>query len=189
VSGTVRSAKIAAQEYPHADIRVIDTRTVGSPLATMVQLAAEWASNGIEADTIEKNLLDMIPRCRIYFLVDSLDYLAKGGRIGGATVLLGSLLKIKPILIFKDGKVDQFEKERTYKRAVARLQELAISQAPHDTNAYLSLMHADALKEAEYLADQLKEVFIIDQIPILNVPPAIVTHAGPGILGVAFFIE
>jgi DegV family protein with EDD domain len=189
VSGTIRSATIAAQEFPDSDIRIIDTRTVGSPLATMVQLAVEWASMGLDGDAIENKLRTMIPRSRIYFLVDTLDYLAKGGRIGGATVLLGSILKIKPILVFKDGRVDQFEKERTHKRAVKRLQVLATTQAAHNSNAYLSIMHADAYQEAESLALWLKKEFAIDHIPICNVPPAIVTHGGPGLLAVAFFTD
>src|SRR5512145_2030661 len=81
VSGTVRSATVAAQDFPDADIRIIDTKVVGSPLATMVQLAAEWAAAGLDADTIIKRLDDLSPRCRVYFLVATLEYLAKGGRI------------------------------------------------------------------------------------------------------------
>ena len=81
VSGTVRSALMAAQEFPDADIRVIDTRTVGSPMATLVQLAAEWAFEGEDADSIEMKIKQMIPRNRIYFLVDTLEYLAKGGEL------------------------------------------------------------------------------------------------------------
>lgn len=124
ISGTVRSAFTAAQEFPNADIRIIDTRTVGSSLATLVEQAAKWASNGENADNIEKRINQLIPRNRIYFLVDTLEYLAKGGRIGGASALLGSVLKIKPILALKDGRVEQFEKERTLKRAINRLVEL-----------------------------------------------------------------
>lgn len=189
VSGTIRSATVAAQEFPDIDIRVVDTRTIGSPLGTMVQLAAEWAANGMEIDSIEENLMEMIPRCKIYFLVDTLEFLAKGGRIGGASALLGNILQIKPILIFKDGTVDQFEKERTHKRALNRLLELVVSQSPHEANAYISIMHADAHKEAENLTDQLKIIMGLEHIPIRNIPPAIITHGGPGILGVGFFTK
>ena len=114
VSGTVRSATVAAQDFPHLDIRVIDTRLIASPLATLVLLAAQWASEGVNADQIVLQLREMIPRCQVYFMVDTLEYLAKGGRIGGASALLGSVLQIKPILTFRDGRVEPFEKERTY---------------------------------------------------------------------------
>lgn len=79
VSGTVRSATVAAAEFPGADIRVIDTRIVASPMATMVELAARWAEEGVGADTIVARLESMSRRCRIYFLVATLEYLAKGG--------------------------------------------------------------------------------------------------------------
>jgi len=189
ISGTVRSAIMAAQEFPTADIRIIDTRTVGSSLATLVQLAAEWASNGEDADNIERRINQMIPRNRIYFLVDTLEYLAKGGRIGGATALLGSVLKIKPILALIDGRVDQFEKERTQKRAIHRVVELVKSQAARNGDAYISIMHAAVPELAREFAYILCSEFSLNNIPILDVPPAIVTHGGPGILAAAFFTD
>jgi DegV family protein with EDD domain len=189
VSGTVRSALMAAKEFPEADIRVIDTRTLGSPLASLVKLAIEWAEAGASADEIEISLLQMIPRSRIYFLVSTLEYLIKGGRIGGASALLGSMLQIKPILVFKNGVVDQFEKERTYKRAYARLKQIASEQCPRNGTGYLSIMHADVPEKAQTLSDELCNEFGLSSIPILDVPPAIVTHGGPGILAVAFFTQ
>jgi len=187
VSGTVRSALMAAQEFPKADIRVIDTRTVGSSLATLVQLAAEWASTGDDADNIERRINQLIPRNRIYFLVDTLEYLVKGGRIGGATALLGSVLKIKPILALIDGHVNQFEKERTQKRAIRRVVELVKSQAARNGDAYISVMHAAVPELAREFANLLCSEFSLNDVPILDVPPAIVTHGGPGILAAAFF--
>jgi DegV family protein with EDD domain len=189
VSGTVRSALTAALEFPQADIRVIDTRTVGSPLATLVELAAKWASAGDDPDTIVSKIRRMIPCNRIYFLVDTLEYLAKGGRIGGATALLGSVLKIKPILSLTDGRVDQFEKERTQKRAINRLWELVKTQAARNGEAYISVMHAAVPDLARDFANTLCAEFDLQDLPILDVPPAIVTHAGPGILAAAFFTD
>jgi fatty acid kinase fatty acid binding subunit len=189
LSGTVRSALTAAKDFPSLDIRVIDTRTVGSPLATMVELAAGWVKAGIEADMIEAKLKDMIPRNRIYFLVDTLEYLAKGGRIGGASALLGSILKIKPILALQDGRVEQFEKERTQNHAINRLIELVKSQAARNQDAYLSIMHAAVPDLAQNFANVLCHEFNLQTIPILDVPPAIITHGGPGILAAAFFTD
>ncbi len=189
VSGTVRSATVAASDFPDADIRVVDTRVISSPLATMVELAAQWAEEGQNVDTIEARLRDMITRCRIYFMVDTLEFLARGGRIGGAAALLGSVLQIKPILTFTDGRVDQFEKTRTHKRGVARLKSLVLEQIPRDERGHLSVMHASAPEEARSLADDLRAQLDLPEVPILDVPPAIVTHGGPGILGVGFFVS
>lgn len=189
ISGTVRSAMMAAKEFPNSDIRVIDTRTIGSPLSTLVQLSAEWVISGEYADVIEKKLFQMIPRSRIYFLVDTLEYLAKGGRIGGATALLGSVLKIKPILVLTEGRVDQFEKERTQKHAIKRLIDLVKSQASRNDDAYISVMHAAIPELAEEFANTLCNEFNLKSIPILDVPPAIIVHGGPGILAAAFFTD
>ena len=187
VSGTVRSAIVAARDFPNADIRVLDTRCVASPLASMVQLAAEWACAGSDVDTIETRIRQMIPGCRIYFLVATLEYLAKGGRIGGAAALLGSVLQIKPILQLHDGKVDQFERERTHKRALARLIEIVIENYPKNNDGYLTVMHASVPDQALALAAELGNQLGLTDVPIYDVPPAIVTHGGPGILGAGFF--
>ena len=188
VSGTVRSATVAAKDFPGTDIRVIDTRVVASPLATMVQLAAEWAQSGLDIDTIQSRLVNMIPRCRLYFMVDTLEYLAKGGRIGGASALLGSVLQIKPILTMHNGIIDTYEKARTHNRAYARLISIVLEQIPRREEAYLSVMHASVPEEATCLAEELGRRLSLRDIPILDVPPAITTHGGPGILGVSFFI-
>lgn len=188
VSGTVRSALVAAKDFPGADIRVIDTRLVASPLATLVQLAAEWAEAGMSADEIESRLKEMTPRCQIYFLVSTLEYLARGGRIGGAAALLASVLQIKPILTFRDGRVEQFERARTFKHALARLKELVYSGMPEDREkSYLSIMHAGVPEQAQALANEFCTNLKLSDVPILDVPPAIVTHGGPGLLGVGFF--
>jgi DegV family protein with EDD domain len=189
VSGTVRAATVAARDFSSADIRVIDSRSLASPLATMVTLAAEWAAVGEDADTIEARLReDLIPRCRIYFMVATLEYLARGGRIGGAAALLGSVLQVKPILTFQNGQVNQFERERTHKRAVARLKELVLDQIARDGSGYLSVIHAGVPDQGQALASELGNQLGVSHVPILDVPPAIVTHGGPGILGVGFFV-
>lgn len=186
VSGTVRSALTAAAEFPGADIRVIDTRIVGSPLGTLVQLAAEWAEAGVDADTIESRIKEMAPCCRIYFMVATMEYLQRGGRIGGATALLGSLLQIKPILVFENGIVNTFGKERTQRQALARLKELVKSQYPAQ-DGYLSVMHAAVPEQGFELAKELAEELGLANVPVVDLPPAIATHGGPGILAVAFF--
>jgi len=189
ISGTVRSATIAAQDFPGADIRVIDTRLVSSPLATLVQLAAEWSVEGVDIDSIISRLADYSQRSRIYFLVETLEYLARGGRIGGAAALLGGMLQIKPILRLHDGKVDQYERERTHRRAVARLKEIVIEQIPRDGSGFLSIMHAGVYSQAIALAEELSNLINQPYVPVVNMPPAIVTHGGPGILGTGFFVK
>lgn len=188
VSGTVRSATIAKGEFPGSDIRIIDTRTIGSPLGTMVELAAAWAATGESADVIVSKLNGYIKRCRLFFLVATLEYLQRGGRIGGAAALVGTVLQIKPILEVRDGKVEPLERERTHRRALARMKELVIEQAAPSDDALISVMHAGAPDEGQALAEDLQAQLRLSKTPpVVAVPPAIVTHGGPGILGVGFF--
>jgi DegV family protein with EDD domain len=188
LSGTVRAATVAARDFPGADIRIVDTRTVAGPLATMVLLAAQWAREGVDADTIIARVQDLMARQRVYFVVDTLEYLHKGGRIGGARALLGGLLQVKPILTLQQGRVEPFEQQRTAKRALARLRELVLSECPADAGAHLCVMHADAEAQASSLAAEFSAKLGLPDVPIYELPPAIVVHGGPGILATSFFV-
>jgi DegV family protein with EDD domain len=187
-SGTVRSAETAALEFPGLDVRVVDTLTISCNLGSLVLVADDMAKAGESADAIVAKLNDMIPRGRLYFLVDTLEYLAKGGRIGGAKKLLAELLEIKPILQVKDGQVESFEQQRTKKRALARLVEVVTEQCKGGDEAHLCVLQVEAEKEAEALVQELKSKVFFANIPIYELPPAIVVHAGPKAMGVGFFL-
>jgi DegV family protein with EDD domain len=188
VSGTVRSVQTAAAEFPDLTVHIVDTRTIAGNAATLVLLAAQWAAEGAGADSILPRLDAMIASQRTYFLVDTLEYLKRGGRIGGAKALLGELLQVKPILQVKDGQVQPFAQERTRKRALARLQEIITEQIQKNANAHLSVMHIGGEEQARELAASLAEKLDIPTPPIYNLPPAIGVHAGPGVLAVGFFV-
>lgn len=188
VSGTVRSATVAARDFPDADIRIIDTELIASPVATLLRLAGRWAAEGVEADVIEARVREMMGRCRIYFVVATLEYLAKGGRIGGAAALLGSVLQLKPVLTVEQGRIEALEKVRTQRRAEARLKELIVSQIAPGEEGHLSIMHAAVPEKAAAFAADLKAELDLPYDPfILDVPPAVITHAGPGVLAAGFF--
>ena len=189
LSGTVRSAMTAAADFPDADIRVLDTRTIASPLTALVLLAAQMAQQGENADTIVAGLHALIPRSHLYFLVDTLEYLQKGGRIGGAAALIGSVLQVKPILELREGRVEPLERERTQRKALARLKELVLERAPHGPESHLSVLHAGVPEAAQALALDLSRQLGIADVMVMDLTPAIVTHAGPGVLGVGFFAE
>lgn len=188
-SGTVRSAQMAALEFPDVDIRVADTLTISCNLGSLVLVADDMAKAGESADEIMVRLNYLIPRGRLYFLVDTLEYLAKGGRIGGAKRLLAELLEIKPILQVKDGQVEAFEQQRTRKRALARLVEVVAEQCKGGEDAHLCALQVEAEKEAESLVAELHTKVNVPNIPIYELPPAIVVHAGPRAMGVGFFTE
>lgn len=187
-SGTVRSAQTAAQEFSDVDIRVVDTQTVSCNLGSLVLVADAMAKTGCSADEIVSRLHDMIPRGRLYFLVDTLEYLARGGRIGGAKKLVAELLEIKPILQVKNGQIEPFEQQRTKKRAMARLAEVVTEQCKGGSDSHLCMLHVEAQQEAESMVAELKARVPVTKIPIYELPPAIVVHAGPKAMGVGFFV-
>ena len=187
ISGTVRSAQTAAQEFPDLDIRVIDTLTVSCNLASLVLIADDAARSGKSPDEVESILRGLIPCGRLYFVVDTLEYLAKGGRIGGARALLGELIQVKPILALRDGQAEAYEQQRTRRRSLARLVEIVETQCPRTASAHLAVLQVAAEREAAELALDLKSRMNLQHVPIYELPPAIVVHGGPGTMGVGFF--
>jgi DegV family protein with EDD domain len=187
LSGTVRTVETArANRFPDADIRILDTRVVGGALGAMVEVAVESVDEGLSADEIMTRLEAMIPRARTYFLVDTLEYLRRGGRIGGAASLVGSALRVKPILHLEDGTIDVLDRVRTKSKAMERLIELTLEHCPSDRSARLVLMHADADAAVEKLLSRFYDHYGFSNIPILELGAAITVHGGPGIVGVSF---
>jgi DegV family protein with EDD domain len=187
VSGTYNSVMVARDDFKGSDIRVIDSQTIAGNLGTLSLLAHELAQSGKTADEIESKIKELIPRGRTYFLIDTLEYLQKGGRIGGARAILGELLQVKPILQIKDGHVAPFDQERTKKRALGKLIEIVTEQVKASSDPHLCVMHVEAQENAKTLADTLSSNLNISSIPLYELPPAIVVHAGPKTLAVGFF--
>jgi DegV family protein with EDD domain len=189
VSGTLRSVEVAAQDFPGAPIHIVDTRTVAGMLGAAVLLSDRWVNQGLTIQKILDRLEELKPIQRTYFVVDTLEYLHKGGRIGGAKRLVGEMLQVKPILRIFDGHVEPYEQQRTRKRALNRLQELVTGECPQGEGSFLCVMQADAVDIARELADGFKQQMGIKEIPIYELPPAIVTHGGPGTVAVGFYAQ
>lgn len=189
LSGTYRSAMVAAKEFPEFDIRIVDTRTLAAGLGTIVRQAVKWATEGIPVDELEDKVIEMAAREKVFFLVATLEYLHKGGRIGGAQALLGSVLQVKPILQVKNGQIGPAGSQRTRKKAIAYIQELVSESCPHDPNAFLSVMHGGVHDDALEMAAELQRITGIQDIPIYDLPAAILVHGGPGAFGISFFTE
>lgn len=189
LSGTVRSATTALEEFPDLDVRIIDSKLIGSIQAILLRLAKQWADEGKSLDEIEAMVMNKIAHAKIYAVVDTLEYLYKGGRIGGASKLLGDILQIKPILTVIDGRVESFEKQRTKKKALARMIELVETQCNDYKKGYFSFSTTSDNPDIPYLKQEFKERFGAEDMPFLNLPPAIMVHAGPATIIVSFFTE
>lgn len=189
VSGTVRSAETAALDFPKADIRIVDTGLIAAGLGTVVMMAYQMAKQNIGADTIIKKVKEFSEKNRTYFLVDTLEFLRRGGRIGAASALIGGILDMKPILSFRHGQVEPVDKQRTKKRALARMVELIESECPKGEGSSLAVMHGGNIDEAVAWSNDLKQKFDLKAINISYAPPAILVHSGPGVLAASFFVS
>lgn len=187
MSGTFRSATVAVQEFPDADIRVIDTGLIAGAMASIVLEANKMAHNNATPDEIVNRIEQMSQANHTYFLVDTLEYLHKGGRIGGAAALFGSILQMKPILTLRNRQIDAFENQRTNRKAITRLQELVVSHYADGDMPYITVLHGGALEKAKNLAEYFSSVTGQKDILIMDLPPAILVHTGPGVVSVSCF--
>ena len=187
VSGTYRSAMVAADDFNTDRIRVIDTNTIAGNLGTLVLKAKEWADQGMQIAELSDRVQEMAAREHSFFLVPTLEYLHKGGRIGGASKLIGTLLQIVPILTLRDGQVEIYDKVRSLKQAINQLIELTISSCENNPEAYLSVGQCDSQDLFDKISSQLQNRLAMEEIPSFTAPPAIVVHTGPGLVVTSCF--
>lgn len=183
MSGTFDAAQIAARDAP-IPVITVDTRTVGTALGFAVRAAADALSAGGSAEDAAAAARSRAARSRTWLVVDSLDQLRRGGRIGAAQALLGNALKVKPLLEVRDGGVVPLEKQRTVARAVARMAEIAAQHAdaaPTD----LIVQHCAARERAAALADMLAEALPATEVHLIEVGAVISAHVGLGTVSVA----
>ena len=183
LSGTHASAQTAARSFPDLRINVIDSQFTSMAQGFLVIAAAEAALRGCDLDEVTRLVYEMIPRLHLYVVLDTLEYLRRGGRIGKASAFLGTLLHIKPIIKVKDGEVVPVEKVRTRSQALRRLVELTRQNGPLER---LAVAHAASPLEAEHLVDQLSIFFPHEDVLIANVGTVIGTHVGPGAVATLF---
>ncbi|MER5784985.1 DegV family protein [Streptomyces mobaraensis] len=182
-SGTYDAALLAAREAP-VPVRVVDTGMVAMALGFCALAAADTASAGGTLDEAVAAAEKRAAGTAAFFYVDTLDYLRRGGRIGAAQALLGSALAVKPLLQLVDGRIDLREKVRTASRAVARLEEIALTHAG-TTPVDIAVHHLAAPDRAADLAGHLRErVPNLGELHVSEVGAVIGAHTGPGLLGV-----
>lgn len=186
LSATMQSAQTAADnllaERPDAVVRVVDSRSITAGLGSIVLAAAQMGVDGASADEIVAAVDELSDRTQVFGTLDNLDNLKKGGRIGGAQALVGSMLSIKPILDLSSGEVEEAGKQRTRKKALGWLRDKLQEVGPVEN---LAVMHGDAPDLDTFLA-MIADVVDVDSIRIEKIGPVIGTHGGPRVMGIAF---
>lgn len=182
LSGACNSARLAALDSP-VRVRVVDSRSVAMGLGFPVLAAAEVAAAGGSADEVAARAEEIAGGVAVWFFVDDLDVLRRGGRIGAARALWGNALAIKPVLTITGGEVAPFEKVRTTARAVARLEDLAVERSVFEATQ-IAVHHVDALDRADDLAARLRDRLPSTSVEVSELPAVIAAHSGPGTLAV-----
>jgi len=189
LSGTYQSALNAARQLAGAKISVVDSLHATAGQAMVVWHAAEWAEAGWSREEIVAGLQPIIKHIRLFFLVDTLEYLRRGGRIGSATALMAKLLQVKPILTLKDGLIELYAKTRTRKRALVRLKGLVLEAAGGHTGVDLGVVHAGCPEEARALTEELSAELEPQRLLMDLLGPGIGAHVGPGMIGAGVYCE
>ena len=186
LSGTGQAARLGASEVPEADISVVDTMTLAGGQRFQVLAAVLGARAGWEKNTILERLDRIRAETEVIFTLDTLDYLAKGGRIGRVSALAGSLLHIKPVIHVDkaDGKYSTVGKARSMRRAEAKIVEHLAQLYGTDTPLWVVVQHGRLAAEAEAFSESLRSKLNIARLDLLRVSPILGVHTGPGIVGV-----
>jgi len=181
ISATMQSAITAAGEFD-ADIRIVDSKSITAGQGSIVLGAARLAAAGASADEVVAATESMSERTHVFGALDTLENLQKGGRIGNAQALLGSMLSIKPIIDISSGAVEEAGKQRTRKKSLAWLRD---KLADFDTVENLAIMHGEA-PDIDQFITLLSEVTDISNVRIEKIGPVVGTHGGPRVVGYAF---
>lgn len=188
MSGTHGAAMQAREAVPDLDVTVIDTRTVSVGHQLVVRAAVARAEAGAPAAAVVEHVEALLPRLRAVFTVATLEYLRRGGRIGGARALLGSMLSIKPVLQVLDGHIEAYDKVRTNQRALERMAaELAAAAGEAGHPAAAVVAHAERGAEAQSLAEMVAP-HCVEPPTVGLIGPIVGCHAGPGTVGLAFHV-
>lgn len=186
ISGTVESAFQAQKSFPDAPLEVMDSRLVSMALGFMVISVARAARDGAGLAECKALAEEVYPKIGVYFTVDTLKYLNKGGRINTAKRLVGSALNIKPLMEIREGKIELVESVRSRKKAVRRMLDLVERDIAGREPIRISTFHALAEEDNQALMEEAVERFNPVETITTHVSPVIGAHTGPGTLSIAY---
>jgi DegV family protein with EDD domain len=187
LSGTVDSARQAAEALERDGkggerVRVVDSTTAAGGLGMLVLAAARVAAAGATVEEVERRVAETRADLKMWFAIDTLEFLRRGGRIGAASAWIGSTLKVKPILTVEN-EMSPVERVRTSARAFERMVDYAKQRHASDADGWV-VQHINAAEEADRLSERCREVFGCEPVFVSEIGPVLSAHTGPGLLGV-----
>ena len=188
LSANYNTATMTGRLMDGMPVRVVDCHTAAMGQGFVVLEAARAAASGASLEEVVARALQVAAKVDVVFIIGTLEYLHRGGRIGGAAMLLGKMLQIKPVLYLADGVVDVFARSRSKARATRILLQRVADRAG-GRPIHAAIFHADALEEAEALQQKVAEQFDCVELYMTEFTPVIGAHTGPGVVGVAFYAD
>jgi len=182
LSGTLQSASIAAKEFPSGRIHLVDTETASAGIQLLVRAALDDIAAGLDAQAVAAKALERRGRVTIYVLLDTLTYLQRGGRVGRAQAMLGSLLNVKPLLTVQEGEVAPKARVRSRRQGLEKIVELLRELLPLRG---LAAFHCGAPELLPLLSHRLQALVPDVKILFGQVGPVVGAYAGPGGIGIA----
>ncbi len=186
MSGTYQAALQAREGFPAEAIEVVDSRTTAMELGFHVLAAARAAEAGASLAECKAVAEKAQQYSGVVLTVDTLEFLHRGGRIGGASRWFGTALRIKPVLEVRDGLVQPLEKIRTRRRALARVVDIVVERIGQQAPVRLAALHANAEEDARWLLNQASARVSPDEALVADVSPVVGTHVGPGTVALAY---
>lgn len=187
LSGTYQAVKLVAKDIDNMVVKVFDTKTLSIGTGWMVLDAARNIAKGFNFDNVVTNLTNLQPKVNVYYVLETLEYLRRGGRIGNVAAMLGQFLHLKPIIsVNAEGKYFTFAKAKGRRKSIDRLAQI-IEQAVEEKQIKLAVMHGGAKQEMDKLVERLKQLPNITELIISDISPALGVHTGPGLLGVSYY--
>ena len=187
ISGTVASALAAKKELPDLKIEIVDTYSVSMGLGFCVLAAAKAAAEGKDVAEVVQAAKKLSEKVHFLFAVDTLEFLRRGGRIGGAKAFLGTALSIKPLLHFHEGQIEPLMQVRTKKKALTTMLDVAEERLAGKPIAEVAILDVDTEEEGDRVAEMVRQRFSVSRVIRTTVSPVVGTHAGPGTVGMVFY--
>ena len=189
LSGTISSATQAKKMLPEATIEIVNSKSLAMAHGFQVLAAARAANNGASLAECKRIAEDARDRSGVIFVLDTLEFLHRGGRIGGAKRFVGTLMNVKPILTVENGTIVTLDQVRTQKKALEAIVNLIEERTKGHKNIHLATLHANNPETAQHILDAAEAKLPLTEKVFATLSPVLGTHAGPGAVGLAYLVD